>query len=179
MKRKLILAFVLFTVAVTSKIYSQDLPYSGNLTCNIGGTPFTGKVTSAIYMAADDVLNFNIENGSGGLFQFAISQPKKMIQQQMPFTANYEVQYPRLTTNSAEHMFYFTYNRDKNRTENNYVMLNAQFKLNRFDLTDNTIQLEFSATVISGMLQPVGTFRETDRLIIENGTTDNIKFMGL
>ncbi len=179
MKRKLILTLVLVALTVTSKLYSQDLPYSGNLTCTIGGTPFSGKITSAIYMAADDVLNFNIENGSGGIFQFAISQPKKMMQQQMPFTANYEVQYPRLTTNSSEHMFYFTYNRDKNRTENNYVMLNAQFKLNRFDITDNTIQFEFSATVITGVLQPDATFRETDRLVIENGTTDNIKFMGL
>jgi len=102
-----------------------------------------------------------------------------MIQEQSPFTANYEVQYPMLTANSEDKMFYFTYNRDKSRTENNYVMLNAQFKLNRFDLADKTIQFEFSAVVITGVLQPDATFRETDRLIIENGTTDNIKFMGL
>ena len=84
-----------------------------------------------------------------------------------------------LTTNSQDNMFYFTYNRDKNREQQNYVMLNAQFKMNRFDLTDNTIQFEFSATVIAGVLQPDATFRETDRLIIENAVTDNIKFMNL
>ena len=179
MKRILILAVMFFAVTITSALYSQDLPYSGNLTCSIGGTQFSGKVTYAIYMATDDVLNFNIENGSGGLFQFAISRPKKMIQEHSPFTANYEVQYPMLTTNSQDNMFYFTYNRDKNREQQNYVMLNAQFKMNRFDLTDNTIQFEFSATVIAGVLQPDATFRETDRLIIENAVTDNIKFMNL
>ena len=179
MKRKLFLAALFFAITLNSVLFSQDLPYSGNLTCTIGGTPFSGKVTSAIYMAADDVLNFNIENGSGGLFQFAISKPKQMIQQQSPYTANYEVQYPMLTINSTENMFYFTYNRDKTREQQNYVMLNAQFKLNRFDLTDNTIQFEFSATVIAGVLQPDATFRETDRLIIENAVTDNIKFMNL
>lgn len=179
MRKKIFLAVLFCAVTVTSGMYSQDFSYSGNLTCTIGETQFSGKVTSAIYMAADDVLNFNIENGSGGLFQFAISRPQKMIQEQSPFTANYEVQYPMLTANSEDKMFYFTYNRDKSRTENNYVMLNAQFKLNRFDLADKTIQFEFSAVVITGVLQPDATFRETDRLIIENGTTDNIKFMGL
>lgn len=97
----------------------------------------------------------------------------------MPFTANYEVQYPQFSSNTQETMFYFTYEKNKSAEGKKYVMLNSQFKLNRFDLTDNTIQFEFSATVIMGELMPDATFRETDRLIIENGTTDNIKFMGL
>ncbi len=179
MKRKLILAVIFFAVTVTINVYTQNQSSGGTLTCTIGGTPFSGSVTSAIYLSADDVLNFNVENGSGGLFQIAISKPKKMIQQQMPFTANYEVQYPQFSSNTQETMFYFTYEKNKSAEGKKYVMLNSQFKLNRFDLTDNTIQFEFSATVIMGELMPDATFRETDRLIIENGTTDNIKFMGL
>ena len=97
----------------------------------------------------------------------------------MPFTASYEVQYPHFTANTQETMFYFTFEKGSSREGKKYVMLNSQFKLNKFDLTDNSIQFEFSATVIMGELQPDGTFRETDRLIIENGTTDNIKFMSL
>lgn len=179
MKRKLILAALLFASILTTGIYSQYQPAGGTLTCTISGTPFSGSVTSAIYLNADDVLNFNIESVDGGLFQFAISNPKKMIQQQMPFTANYEVQYPHFTANTQETMFYFTYERDKSREGKKYVMLNSQFKLNKFDLADNSIQFDFSATVIMGELQPDATFRETDRLIIENGATDNIKFMNM
>lgn len=179
MKRKLILTVLIFAVTVTANISSQNQPAGGTLTCTISGTPFSGSITSAIYINADDVLNFNIEGAGGDLFQFAVSKPKKMIQQQLPFTANYEVQYPYFTANTEETMFYFTYEKDKSREGKKYVMLNSQFKLNKFDLTDNTIQFDFSATVIMGELLPDATFRETDRLIIENGTTDNIKFMGL
>lgn len=179
MREKIILAVLLFTVVIGENIYSQNQLYGGNLTCILGGTPFSGSVTSAIYLNADDVLNFNIESAGGGLFQFAVSKPKKMIQEQMPFTANYEVQYPHFTANTQETMFYFTYQKDNSGDGKKYVMLNSQFKLNKFDLTDNLIQFDFSATIIMGELLPDATFRETDRLIIENATTDNIKFMSL
>lgn len=144
MKRKLILAFMFIAV----NIYSQNQLPGGTLTCLIDGTPFSGKITSAAYLSADDVLNFNIEGADGDLFQFAVSKPKKMIQQQEPFTANYEVQYPQFTANTQETMFYFTYEKDKNREGKKYVMLNSQFKLNKFDLTDNSIKFDFSATII-------------------------------
>jgi hypothetical protein len=174
-KTTLLTAVILFSIFIVQNVFAQNMPFSGSLNCTINGTAWSGKVSTAVYDPKDDFLSVVFDATDNSQLQITFKPLAAKFSESLPQLDSFSINHSSLSNRGT--WFFIQYVKDKNNLNRRYEMSNAIVKVNKSDITANTIQVEFSGECFTGEFDQTNTFRETESIRIENASTDDVKYM--
>lgn len=174
-KISLLTAAILFSIISIHNGYSQNMPFSGNMNCTINSNVWSGKVSTAMYDSKDDFLSIVFDAPDNSQLQITFKPLAAKFSESLPQLDSFDINHASLSSRGT--WFFIQYVKDKNSFNKKYEMSNAVVKVNKSDVSANIIQVNFSGECFTGEFDANGTFRDTDRIRIENAATDDVKYM--
>ena len=158
----------------------MSAPISGNLSCNLAGKPWKGKVQSAVYSKKQDYITVGFED-SVSRMEITLRNIKKEISKYIPFKD--EIQGKFKSGYDPGIIFFVRYFPDKklaNNYETSYTILGGGFGVDALDISKNTIKFAFEitcgrATKKYNPMKP--DEKDLEKLEIKAAETNTVKFL--